>query len=656
MGDSSVGKTGLSNYLALGIRVADDQPLASTDGAWATHWPLPHDRNKAGVDREIWLWDFAGQVDYRLVHQLFMDDTAAAVLVFNPQNENPFQGLGHWDRDLRKSARKPFVKLLAAGRIDRGGLVISADSMQKFIAERGFLGPLHETSAKTGDGCDRLREAIVQAIDWACIPETTSPALYHRMKQEILSLRDTGLVLIRLAELKQRLEMTLRGEEFQLAELETVVGLLAGPGMIQRLDFGGFVLLRPEVLSRYAAAVVRKVRRHPQELGCIREDEFLAGDLDYQDFKRLPREDEAVVLRTLLETFVSRAWCLRQPCEGSAMLTFPSYFRRERPDQPTHPSVLVTYRFDGPADDISATLVVRLHHTVAFQSTDLWKSAADFRTQTGTKLGFTMTRESEGTSLLEVYFEPQVDDNSRVLFLRYVHDHLSLHAQNVVRLRSYFCANRKCDSFGQVFSDRAKIDKALAPGGKRKVFCPACGKPILLRDAIEERFDSPEVKEKVREMQGEVQVVLDNESRELILVGHAYAIVAEAGQIYRGYTNSDHGIDGEIEFKDNQGHATGRRLYLQLKSGDSYLSTRKSDRAEIFRIKKPRWAEYWQQQAYTVMLVIRTSNGEIRWMDVSAYLKRKSAGGEPVRQIVFEGERFDAAGVRRWRDRVLGVS
>ena len=163
--------------------------------------------------------------------------------------------------------------------------------------------------------------------------------------------------------------------------------LLAGPGMIQRLDFGGFILLRPEVLSRYAAAVVRKVRRHPQELGCIREDELLAGDLDYQDFKRLPREDEAVVLRTLLETFISRAWCLRQPCDGSAMLTFPSYFRRERKEQPSHPSVLVTYRFDGPADDIYATLVVRLHHTVAFQSADLWKSAADFKTQTGTKLG-----------------------------------------------------------------------------------------------------------------------------------------------------------------------------------------------------------------------------------------------------------------------------
>lgn len=67
-------------------------------------------------------------------------------------------------------------------------------------------------------------------------------------------------------------------------------------------------------------------------------------------------------------------------------------------------------------------------------------------------------------------------------------------------------------------------------------------------------------------------------------------IVAEAGQVYRGYTNSDHGIDGEIEFKDERRRATGKRLYLQLKSGDSYLSTRKSEGAEVFRIKKPRWA------------------------------------------------------------------
>ena len=93
--------------------------------------------------------------------------------------------------------------------------------MKKFMRERGFLGPLLETSAKTGEGCDELRDAIVQAINWQSIPVTTSPALYHRMKQEILSLRDRGIVLIRLAELKQRMEMTLtRASTFEPAELE----------------------------------------------------------------------------------------------------------------------------------------------------------------------------------------------------------------------------------------------------------------------------------------------------------------------------------------------------------------------------------------------------------------------------------------------------
>jgi WD40 repeat protein len=159
--------------------------------------------------------------------------------------------------------------------------------------------------------------------------------------------------------------------------------------------------------------------------------------------------------------------------------------------------------------------------------------------------------------------------------------------------------------------------------------------------------------EQARQMQQEGQIKIDNESRELILVGHVFAIAGAAGQIYRGYTNSDHGIDGEIEFKNDKGRATGKKLYLQLKSGDSYLTYRQRDEAEVFQIKNPRWVEYWQQQAYPVMLVIRTSDGHIRWMDVSDWLKRHTAGGKTVTQIIFEGERFDALTLRRWRERML---
>jgi hypothetical protein len=366
----------------------------------------------------------------------------------------------------------------------------------------------------------------------------------------------------------------------------------------------------------------------------------------------LPKEDESGVLRALAETFVKCAWCLRH-AEGDAILTFPSYFRRERPEQPGHPSTLVTYRFDGPTDEIYSTLVVRLHHTSMFESTDLWRSAADFRTLTGKSIGFTLARESEGTSLLEVHAAPEVEADASVLFQYYIYNHLNKHARNVQRLRQYYCSRKKCNASGKPFAPQELIDAALAPQGKGRVFCPACGKPIALCDEIEARFASPEVKEEVRRMAEESEFEIDNESRELILVGHAYAIVAEAGQIYRGYTNSDHGIDGEIEFKDDEGRATGKRLYLQLKSGDSHLKRRRRDGAEIFQIKDPRWAEYWRRQAYTVMLVIRTSDGVIRWMDVSAHLERESRSGRSLKQVDFVGERFDVMSVRRLRGRML---
>jgi hypothetical protein len=227
------------------------------------------------------------------------------------------------------------------------------------------------------------------------------------------------------------------------------------------------------------------------------------------------------------------------------------------------------------------------------------------------------------------------------------------HAQNVVRLRHYACGNKKCNAFALAIADRASIDSALARGGTGRIFCSRCGKPISLRDTIEEKFESPEVKEQAGELDMEAQVVIDNERRELLALHHTRFIVAEAGQIYRGYTDSDHGIDGEIEFKDDQGRASGKRLYVQLRSGDCYLKKRQRDEAAIFQIKNPRWADYWQQQAYPVMLVIRASDREIQWMDVSAYLKQQSAGGRPVKQIVFDGNRLDVMSVRRCRDRVL---
>jgi len=187
------------------------------------------------------------------------------------------------------------------------------------------------------------------------------------------------------------------------------------------------------------------------------------------------------------------------------------------------------------------------------------------------------------------------------------------------------------------------------------IICVSCEKRVPLWDEMEQIFASPETRVRVLSLQQQSEIALDNESKERALVGEVISTVALAGQISREFNVSDHGIDMEIEFKNDSGVATGRKLYLQLKSGDSYLRKQRQDGAEVFRIQKERHARYWMEQAFPVLLVIRNSEGEVRWMEVRDWLKRASDGGKkPVKQIVFEGERFDVMAVRRWRGKALG--
>ncbi|MBI4910055.1 MAG: DUF4365 domain-containing protein [Acidobacteria bacterium] len=148
---------------------------------------------------------------------------------------------------------------------------------------------------------------------------------------------------------------------------------------------------------------------------------------------------------------------------------------------------------------------------------------------------------------------------------------------------------------------------------------------------------------------------LDNESKERALVGYVIATASLAGQICCELTVADHGIDAEIEFKLPDGRAAAKRIYLQLKSGDTYLYHRERDDKDIFTIKKPDHVRYWMDHDSHVMLVHRNSEGVIRWMEIRDWLRKATNNGRnPVKQIEFEAERFDAMSVRRWRDKVLG--
>jgi hypothetical protein len=478
---------------------------------------------------------------------------------------------------------------------------------------------------------------------------------------------------MRFNELREMLQLRLLGEvvRFTDEELKAVVSLLAGPGVVWELKFGSWVLLQPERINAYAQAVIQTMRADEHERGCLPEERVLNGDLTYHSsMERLEADEERFVLLAMHQTLVERGLCLREHTDKGPLLVFPSYYRRERPELVGYPAVLVSYRFNGFLDDIYATLVVQLHHTRPFQQDQLWRYAADFKTLTGKQLGVKLTRRAEGAGELEVYFDPTIAMEEKIIFSKYVHEHLLHKAYEVVRLRHYVCphcgtpvgnrevAMKRLEAWLETKAVETGMT-SLRKGRRGKpekptIICVECENRVPLWDDMEEHFASLETKQRVRELEEQSALVLDNTSKERALVGEVISTVALAGQLSREFSVSDHGIDMEIEFRSDAGEATGRKVYLQLKSGDSYLSKRKRDGAEIFKIPEERHARYWMDQAFPVLLVIRNSEGEVRWMEVRDYLKHVSDNGKkPVRQIVFAGERFDVMSVRGWRDRAL---
>jgi small GTP-binding protein len=600
VGESGVGKS------ALALRLVKDvfEKTSSTGGAWVTQLPLPVTGLAEEIEAEIWLWDFAGQPDYRLVHQLFMDETALAILVFDPQKERPFEGLAQWDHDVEAAAGHGIAKLLVAGRVDVGRELRSLDDIEAFMKKRGYVEYV-ATSAFTGEGIDALRQAIARHIPWDAIPSTVSPRIFRLLKGAIIRLKDENRVLVRTADLKRELELRL-GESFTMDQLRVVIGLLSGPGIVRRLEFGDFVLLQPERINAYAGAVIRAVRAHPEEIGCITEERLVGGQLDYGGMERLPPDEEAIVLRAMYEALLQRGICLRENAEGGTFLIFPSYYRRERRRLEGDLPPIVTYRFEGPLDEIYSTLIVRLYHSAAFEQGSLWRYAAEFHTLGGKKrIRLKMTRQDEeGVGELSVDAERWISDEMVATFIGYVHEHLERKAQHVERNRHFVCL-----SCSAPVADHHVV-RRLLEAGRRETVCQSCGERVPLWDLVEELFASDAVRRKVQDLDERARAARLSESRELNLASNVYAIVSSAGQIYRS-TNSD---QGEIEFRDDQGNATGERLSLLLKAGGTAASQ------------------------HAVMLVVSTPGG-IRWMD--------------VHDADSDGEPFTPDAVLEYRQRLL---
>ena len=656
LGEGTVGKTSLAHRLIDDRYVVCDRTHGMN--VWRLELPLAPD---ATLEREALLWDLAGQEDYRLIHQLFLDETALALMLVNPQNLDPFVDVGAWLKALKTAndpeAKRDAARLLIFSQIDVGGMKLGNAKIERFRDQHGFFGWL-PTSAKTGENCSdqenggqpsKLKQLIAGSIPWDKLPWTaTHPPVLVELKNAVMAMCDkTDIRLLRFSELAQRLEQALPGEKFAEPDVRTAVKLLANHGLARPLKFGDLVLLRPDLINGYAGAVIRAARAHTDEIGCVLEADIYRPDFDFTGVERLKnRPDEELLLRALVQTFLDHSLCIAEDTPHGRHLVFPSQYRREK-DLPHEPDIFVSYTFSGEWQTVWTTLVVRLWYSQEFAHRELWRNAAEFESARKHTLGLKITKTGDGGATISLYFDHGLPDELKVIFIEYVHRHLAKYACEVTRDRRYVCP--EC---GKLVKDLDAVRRRLN-ANKDFITCQECDEKVPFVDFIEQRLKSDPVARKILAMDETATRELDTQALEQILIGHMMAIAGEANQIFRPVSMFDHGIDGEVEFKDNDGKASGKRIYVQLKSGNSYLRTRKGDGSEVFDVKEDRHLEYWISQPVDVYLVIRQTDelsGQqvIRWMNVTRYLKARK--DKKSRQIIFAGEKLDMEAVWKVRD------
>jgi GTPase SAR1 family protein/transcriptional regulator with XRE-family HTH domain/nucleotide-binding universal stress UspA family protein len=505
LGDSGVGKSGLAMVLA-GGKFA---PTESTHGRRI--WRLPaadpaaDEQETSGDSREVMLWDLAGQPGYRIVHQLHLEGAALALILFDAKSETtPLAGIRHWAHAVRHAhpaAGGGLPAFLVAARADRGGINVSDQRIQKLMTRFG-LTQYFKTSAKEQINTDLLRSRLLAAIDWSRIPEVTSTALFAAVKKFVMEQRSSVLLtpineLGRLfqAEVPSGVQLMTGQEsasepagdsppELSPAGLTSVfegcIARLESAGLVKRLKFADYVLLQPELLDAYAGAMVNAARDEPDGLGSIPETKVVNVDFHVPATERVRDQlQERLLVLATLEELLLRELVLREPTKEGVQLVFPSAYRRDLPTSEMPKGDGVVFRFEGPVENVYATLIVRLTRSDRFRRIDTWQSAARFAAEQGTCI-VALRFEAEGEAELSIGYD-RVTRDIRKQFERFVHTHLERWATpgTIIRERQY-----SCPDCGLVFSQ--EMVREVLRRGRLSILCPVCEKRVLLLDDYEE--------------------------------------------------------------------------------------------------------------------------------------------------------------------------
>jgi small GTP-binding protein len=482
VGDSGVGKTGL------GWRLAHDEfkEHASTHGQ--QFWPVKQlDYKRAdGTECEAVLWDLAGQHVYRQIHSIFLENVAAALVLFDPSNrQDPLKGAQFWLEQLKGKGQLPPAVLVGA-RVDRGAPALSQQELEQFCQRYGIRGGYISTSASSGEGLEKLLETLKAQIPWDDMTATVTTVTFKRIKEYVLSLKekpDREGVLVDPAALREQLQATDVDWSFTDAEMMTAVGHLETHGYVAVLRSSPgekHILLTPELLVTLASSIVLLADKHPRELGAVSETELLQGQYPFDELAGLSPTESQILLDAAVLRFLEHNICFRETLGDETLLIFPGLIKQKRPLQDDLPATDdISYLVRGRVENLYASLVVLLGYTPSFTRINQWQNQAQYEMGGDEICGFRLIEDREGEIELVLYYADQMPAVGRDKFQELFEQFLYQRDVDVTRFPPVVCANKHQQKRATVV-ERAREQKPF-------MFCDECGDKVELPD-----FDKPQ--------------------------------------------------------------------------------------------------------------------------------------------------------------------
>jgi predicted ATP-binding protein involved in virulence len=226
------------------------------------------------------------------------------------------------------------------------------------------------------------------------------------------------------------------------------------------------VVLRVDVISRYAGSLVQAARTN--RVPALAQDHVLSRAMEFPGLAQSERltthGEERTILECVARLMVERGLCF----DHQGLLVFPTLFN----DLAEHegmlpPSAPLYYDFNGPIDNIYASLVARLAVSEKFGPVRLWARYAEFGSEAEGTFGIRRADRSKGRGHVDLFFGGAIQPDRQRLFRDFVDDHLKSHGVTILSGLAFAC--RKCS-----FEFSEELLAGRLAEGKTEVSCPKC--------------------------------------------------------------------------------------------------------------------------------------------------------------------------------------